>query len=74
MGLDPVGAYAHSTDCIEHLGLIKPEPVGLKTDFMMPVPTPNPDEFGTPEDSTVQDPMSADLENLWDGTAQRNRA
>jgi len=41
---------------------------------MKPAPTPNPDEFGIPEDSTVADPMSEDLENLWNRTAQRNRA
>lgn len=41
---------------------------------MKPAPTPNPDEFGTPEDSTVADPLSEDLEHLWTRTAQRNRA
>lgn len=59
---------------VEHLGLIKPEPVGVETDFMKPVPTLNPDEFGLPEDTLVADPMSIDLEDLWNGTAQRNRA
>lgn len=41
---------------------------------MKPVPTLNPDEFGLPEDTLVADPMSIDLEDLWNGTAQRNRA
>jgi hypothetical protein len=48
--------------------------VGVETDFMKPPPTPNPDEFGSPEDLTVADPISSDLEALWNGTAQRNRA
>lgn len=67
-----VGCRAYNSS--EHLGLIHPEPVGVETDFMKPAPTPNPDEFGSPEDSTVADPMSEDLEALWNGTAQRNRA
>ncbi|KIM30587.1 hypothetical protein M408DRAFT_7620 [Serendipita vermifera MAFF 305830] len=58
----------------EHLGLIQPEPLGVETDFMKPAPTPNPDEFGLPEDTTVADPLSEDLEQLWNKTAQRNRA
>lgn len=54
--------------------MIKPEPVGVETDFMRPVPTPNPDEFGTPEDTLVADPMAYEMEDLWNGTAARNRA
>jgi phospholipase D1/2 len=41
---------------------------------MKPAPAPLPDEFGTPEDNLVADPMSHDLEALWDTTAARNRA
>ncbi|CAG8539977.1 2129_t:CDS:10, partial [Acaulospora colombiana] len=59
---------------VEHLGLISPEPVGVENDFMKPAPTPNPDEFGLPEDTLVADPMSIEMEDLWNGTAARNRA
>ncbi|KAG8819161.1 hypothetical protein FRC17_010583 [Serendipita sp. 399] len=58
----------------EHLGLIKPEPVDIPTNFKMPAPTPNPIEFGSVEDKLVADPLSVAMENLWNGTAQRNRA
>lgn len=39
---------------------------------MRPAPTPNPDEFGTAEDNMVADPLSYELEELWNGVAQRN--
>ncbi|PVG02411.1 phospholipase D/nuclease [Serendipita vermifera] len=58
----------------EHLGLISPEPVGVENDFMRPAPVENPDEFGLPEDTLVADPMSIEMEDLWNGTASRNRA
>jgi phospholipase D1/2 len=57
---------------IEHLGLIPVRPIGKVNDFMRPAPTPSPDEFGTPEDNTVADPLSYELEDLWNGVAHRN--
>ena len=44
------------------------------TDFKRPAPIPNPNEVGTVEDKLVADPMSEAMENLLNGTAQRNRA
>jgi phospholipase D1/2 len=41
---------------------------------MRPAPVPNPDELGLPEDILVSDPMSIEMEDLWNGTASRNRA
>ncbi|PVG02432.1 phospholipase D/nuclease [Serendipita vermifera] len=58
----------------EHLGLIRPETIGIENDFMRAAPIPNPDEFGLPEDNLVADPMSIETEDLWNGTAARNRA
>lgn len=57
---------------VEHLGLIPVRPVGEVNDFMRPVPIPNPDEFGTAEDSMVADPLSHELEEMWNGVAHRN--
>jgi phospholipase D1/2 len=56
----------------EHLGLIPVRAVGNVNDFMRPAPTPNPDEFDTKEDNTVADPLSSELEELWNGVAYRN--
>jgi phospholipase D1/2 len=39
---------------------------------MYPAPTPNPDEFGTAEDNMVADPLSDQLEDLWNSIAHRN--
>lgn len=39
---------------------------------MHPAPTPNPGEFGTAEDDTVADPLSCELEEMWNGVAYRN--
>ena len=39
---------------------------------MRPAPTPNPDEFGMAEDNIVADPLSHELEDLWNGVAHRN--
>ncbi|KAG9057927.1 hypothetical protein FS842_002929 [Serendipita sp. 407] len=58
----------------EHLGLMKPESVEIQTPFKMPAPTPNPDETNDIGDKLVRDPISIEMENLWNGTAQRNRA
>ena len=57
---------------IEHLGLIPVRPVGEVNDFMHPAPTPNPTEFGTAEDDLVADPLSYELEEKWNGVANRN--
>lgn len=40
---------------------------------MRPAPIPNHDEFSTPEDSAVADPLSPHTEALWNDTARRNR-
>lgn len=40
---------------------------------MHPAPIPNKDEIGTPNDKLVADPLSADLEDMWNTTARRNR-
>ena len=59
-------------EAIEHLGLIPIHPVGEVNDFMRPAPTPNPDDFGTAEDNMVADPLSHELEEMWNGVAYRN--
>jgi phospholipase D1/2 len=40
---------------------------------MHPAPIPNEDEIGTQNDELVADPLSANLEDLWNNTARRNR-
>lgn len=57
---------------IEHLGLIPVRPVGEVNDFMLPAPTPNPNEFGTAGDDLVADPLSYELEEKWNGVANCN--
>ncbi|EKM50988.1 uncharacterized protein PHACADRAFT_151417 [Phanerochaete carnosa HHB-10118-sp] len=61
----------------EHLGLIPPQfcegPREQVTSFMRPAPIPNRDEFGTPEDNAVADPLSPHTEALWNDTARTNR-
>jgi len=61
----------------EHLGLIPPQicegPNERVTSYMRPAPVGNHDEFGTPEDNAVADPLSPATEALWNDTAKRNR-
>jgi phospholipase D1/2 len=61
----------------EHLGLIPPQSCDSRnpevTSFMHPAPIPNKDEIGTQNDELVADPLSANLEDLWNNTARRNR-
>lgn len=43
------------------------------TSFMKPAPHPNDDEFGTPNDDLVADPLADSTWALWNDTARRNR-
>jgi phospholipase D1/2 len=40
---------------------------------MHPSPVLNEYDFGSPEDLAVQDILSDDFNNLWHGTAEKNR-
>jgi hypothetical protein len=61
----------------EHLGLIPPQmcqgPRETVTSFMRAAPFPNIEEFGTPEDSAVADPIADSTLDLWNNTARKNR-
>jgi len=61
----------------EHLGLIQPQPCETSqepiTSYMHAVPFPNEDTTQSQEDWIVQDPVSQQFWDTWDGTAVKNR-
>ncbi|TFK51187.1 phospholipase D/nuclease [Heliocybe sulcata] len=61
----------------EHLGLIRPQLCEDReeevTSFMRPAPNPNEDEMDLEEDQRVADPLSEEVQNLWNDTARKNR-
>jgi len=73
----PTSAFQDSSSPLEHLGLIPPQDHSQRypeaTSFMHPAPFPNKDETGTREDQFVMDPISDEMDLLWNRTAKKNR-
>jgi phospholipase D1/2 len=56
-----------------HLGLLRPQNYEQPDGNFLPVTAgPNEYDFNSEEDQLVTDPLSQDLENLWNGTAHTN--
>ena len=56
----------------KHLGLIPPQDHQKPDENFQPIGVPNAYDFGSPEDQVVQDPLSDQFLNFWNGRARQN--